>query len=77
MRFPPNPKNYNAYNIITYSVPSVESFKAINDYRSRNGPKGQKVQLRHFLSNYLLDRARITKDLFTICNRKIDSFGNE
>ena len=44
-------KKYYADNI---KCTQCWEFKAINDYRSRNGPKWQKVQLRQFLSNYLL-----------------------
>ena len=44
-------KKYYADNI---KCTQCWEFKAINDYRSRNGLKWQKVQLRHFLSNYLL-----------------------
>ena len=39
---------------ISHIVYPMSRFIAINDYRSKNGPKWQKVQLRHFSSNYLL-----------------------
>ena len=46
--------SFSESNICTYVYPMyIEIFKAINDYRSRNGTKWQKIQLRHFLPNYL------------------------
>ena len=71
MRAPPNQTNIMH---ITYSVPSVESLKLLTIIEAemdQNGKRSNCVFIK------LSAISGLESQIYIVCNRKIDSFGNE